>query len=239
MTLQAEPLALQIQKIIRSGDPYCAIEIMARQGDLKTVERVYYEVTRDLYRNLHDLPAFVTVSRQGIDYMLWKASELDPTDSALAEEMRGAAKTLAYNLASNTWPGWNEPEIRITASEMDAGMEAARLNLRLGIELKRGAEPMFNAHWIIGALELARGRHAEAIRSYEQARQIAIEATLRSCALLASGSIAIAKIVGGIDAVEGERELLQVKTSLTSENLNDGKFFSDQLETAYQVFTKK
>jgi hypothetical protein len=65
------------------------------------------------------------------------------------------------------------------------------------------------------------------------------EANLRSYALLAAGSIAIVKIVGKVDAVEGERELLQVKTSLTSENLNDGKFFADQLETAYQVFTGK
>jgi hypothetical protein len=98
---------------------------------------------------------------------------------------------------------------------------------------------MFNAHWIVGALELARGRHAEAIRSYELARQIATEASLRSYALLAAGSIAIVKVVGKVDAVEGEREFLQAKTTLTSEDLKDGKFFSDQLETAYQVFVKK
>ena len=118
-------------------------------------------------------------------------------------------------------------------------MDAARLNLRLAIELKRGAAPMFNAHWIIGAHELAQGRHTEAIASYEQARKIANEENLRGNAMLAGGSIAIAKIAGKRDVAAGEREFSEVKMSLTSGNVPDGKFFADQLETAYQVFIKK
>jgi len=237
--LQTDTLALQIQKAIKTGDSYQATEIMARQGDAKAVAGAYAEVTRDLYRRIRDLPAFIVVSRQGIDYFLSRAAEADRTSPVLAEELRGTAKTLAYNLASNTWPGWNEPGIRITPSDIDAGMDAARLNLRLAIDLKRGPDPMFNAHWIVGALELARGNHADAIRSYEQARQVANDASLRAYALLAGGSIAIAKIAGKADTAQGERELSQVKSALTSENLADGKFFADQLDTAYQVFVKE
>ena len=148
---------------------------MARLGEPKAVARAYNDVTRDLYRTRRDLPAFVVVSRQGIEYLLVKAAEVERSDAVLAEELRGAAKTMAYNLAANTWPGWNQPGIRITPADLEAGMEAARLNLRLAIDLKRGPDPMFNAHWVIGALELARGRHAEAIASYEQARKIAAE----------------------------------------------------------------
>src|SRR4029434_5953870 len=199
MTLQAEPLSSQIQRTIQSGNPYGAAEIMARLGDPKTVARGYTEVTRDLYRTRRDLPSFVLVSRQGIEYLLVKAAEVEKADATLAEELRGTAKTMAYNLASNTWPGWNETGIRITPAEIEAGMEAARLNLRLAIELKRGPDPMFNAHWVIGALELARGRHDEAIASYEQARKIATDSNLRAYVLLAGGSIAIAKISGMIN----------------------------------------
>jgi tetratricopeptide (TPR) repeat protein len=181
------------------------------------------------------------LSRQppGDRILLVKATEVEKADATLAEELRGTAKTMAYNLASNTWPGWNETGIRITPADIEAGMEAARLNLRLAIELKRGPDPMFNAHWVIGALELARGRHDEAIASYEQARKIATDSNLRAYALLAGGSIAIAKIAGKINVSEGERDLAQVKSSLTSENLNDGKFFADQLEATYQIFVKK
>ena len=239
MTLQAEPLATQIQKAVQDGNSYAAAEIMARLGEPKAVARAYNDVTRDLYRTRRDLPAFVVVSRQGIEYLLIKAAEVEKSDAVLAEELRGAAKTLAYNLAANTWPGWNQPGIRITPADLEAGMEAARLNLRLAIDLKRGPDPMFNAHWVIGALELARGRHAEAIASYEQARKIAAESNLPANGLLAGGSIAIVKIAGKINVAEGERELSQVKTSLVSQNLSDGKFFADQLETAYQVFVKK
>jgi len=238
-TLQVEPLHLQIQKMVQTGDSYNAVEVMARQGDPKTVARLYTEVTRDLYRKLRDLPSFIIVSRQGIDYLLAKAVEMERTDVALSNELRGAAKVLSYNLASYTWPGWNEPGIRPTASEIEIGLEAARLNMRLAVELKRGADPLFNAHWIIGALELARGRHAEAIRSYEQARKISNEAALGAHSLLAEGSIAIAKIAGKIDVAAGEREFRQVKSELLSGKVTDGKFYSDQLDTAYKVFTER
>ena len=49
----------------------------------------------------------------------------------------------------------------------------------------------------------------------------------------------MAKIVGKVDTAQGERDLSQVKSALTSENLADGKFFADQLDTAYQVFVKE
>ena len=238
MTLQSEPLSLQIQRTIQNGDSFAAVEIMARQGDAKAIARAYSEVTRDLYRKFHDLSAFVIASRQGIEYLLARASELDSTDSALATDLRLSAKAMAYNLASNAWPGWNEPG-SATPNDIEAGLDAARLNLRLAIDLKPGPEPMFNAHWIIGALELARGRANEAIRSYEQARQIADDANLHSYLLLAQGSVALAKIVGNIDSAGGQRELAQVKTSLNSENLKDGKFFSDQLDTSYQALIKR
>jgi len=238
-TLQADPLYLQVQKAVQAGDSYKAVEIMARQGDAKTVARLYTEVTRDLYRRLRDLPSFIIVSRQGIDYFLAKAVEVERTDAALSNEVRGAAKTLAYNLAANTWPGWNDPGIRPTVSEIDTGLEAARLNLRLATELNRGADPMFNALWIIGALELARGHHADAIRSYEQARRISSEAALKSYTLLAEGSIAIAKIAARIDVAESDREFRRVKSELASGAVTDGKFYSDQLDTAYQVFVGK
>jgi hypothetical protein len=209
---------------------------MARQGDAKTVARLYTEVTRDLYRRVKDLPASIIVSRQGIDYFLAKAAEVERTDAPLANELRGVAKTLAYNLAANTWPGWNESGIRPTPTDIETGLDAARLNLRLAQELSRGAEPMFNAHWIIGAMELARGRHADAIRSYEQARQISSEASLRHYTLLAEGSIAIARIAGKINVTDNEREFRRVKSDLTAGGVTDGKFYSDQLDTTYKFF---
>jgi hypothetical protein len=212
---------------------------MSRLGDPRAVARGYNEVTRDLYQTRRDLPAFVLVSRQGIEYLLIKATEADRTDPSAANELRGAAKTLAYNLAANTWPGWNEAGIRIRPEDLEAGMEAARLNLRLALELQRGAEPLFNAYWIIGALELAQGRHNEAIASYEQARKLANQESLRGYALLAGGSIAIAKIAGKVDVAAGEREFVQAKTALTTGNLSDGKFLADQLDVAYQVFVRK
>ena len=44
---------------------------------------------------------------------------------ALGSSLRLQGKKLAYNLAADTWPGWNEPGIVITTSDLDAGLDAA------------------------------------------------------------------------------------------------------------------
>ena len=60
MILQGESLSSQIQRAIQSGNSYGAAEIMARG----------------------DLPSFILVSRQGIEYLLVKATEVEKTDPA-------------------------------------------------------------------------------------------------------------------------------------------------------------
>jgi hypothetical protein len=239
LAMQGDPLSVQIRKAVQTGDSYAIGEIMTRRGDPRTVARLFTETARDIYWKDHDLPAFVELSRRGIDYCLTHAAEVEKTDTSLAQDLRGAAKTISYNLASFLWPGWDEPGVKLSAADITIGFEAARLNLRLGAELQRGPEPMSSAHWMVGAFSLATGDHASAIASFEKSRDVATAGNLQANALLATGYIGITRAAGKIDAPRGEKELADAKAALASEKIQDGPFFADQLATAYRVFVKK
>ena len=104
--------------------------------------------------------------------------------------------------------------------------------------VQRGAEPMANAHWIVGAFSLATGDYAAAISSFEKSRDTATEGHLRGAAILSAGYIGIAIVAGKKDAARGETELAEAKRVLIAEKIQDGQFFADQLTTAYRVFVK-
>ena len=64
-------------------------------------------------------------------------------------------KTYSLMLSGDSWPGGKDEGIEITASDLVAGIALARQNLRLAKELKRDDEVFANAHWLLGAHQLA------------------------------------------------------------------------------------
>jgi hypothetical protein len=141
---------------------------MAREGEPAVVAALYSSAVTSLYR-ADDLRSVVVVAQKGIDYCLMQASEAGKRkDKTLEELLRGLAKTIAYNLGSYTWPGWDEPGIKIQPEDLVLGFQAAKLNLRLGEDLARGAEPMSRAHWLVGAHALAAGNMQRHWRVFER-----------------------------------------------------------------------
>ncbi len=230
----------EIRALIRAGDSLAIAEVIARQGDPQTVAGLYNSIVRDLYYNAHDLKAVVLVAQKGIDYCLSQAVQASGRHQAdLADEFRGRAKDLAYNLGSYTWPGWDEPGIQIQPLDRALGFAAARLNLRFGEELDRGPAPMSTAYWLLGAHALAAGEFAEAIEYFQQSAELARSGGERSAELLSQGFEGIAKVASRTAVEEGERELNQTKIILGIENIADAAFWIDQLDTAYRVFVQE
>ncbi|MEK6223007.1 MAG: hypothetical protein N2D54_12245, partial [Chloroflexota bacterium] len=90
----------------------------------------------------------VKIAQVGIEYNSQKAAETD--DVGLANEFKGKAKALNYNLASFSWPGWDEPGFMDIPTDILAlGLQAAHENLRLAIELKKEEVRVSRAHWAI------------------------------------------------------------------------------------------
>lgn len=164
----------------------------------------------------------------------WKAKDLPAAKAkleegiALARSVGDAAeeKAMNYDLASFCWPGWDEPGIEIAEDDLAAGEKAADENLRLAEELKRDHGPMANAHFMVGAYQLARGRSTEAQASFRRQREHASAAEDRAGVLLAEGYLSLAS--------RGTAE--EAAGALRNSGLENGIFFADQLDTAARVF---
>lgn len=170
----------------------CLADITAlAEVDLAASPDAYSEAMRHAYWEDRDLAGAIAIAIAGISRLLAEARAAAP-DQALG--LRSQAKQLTYDLASFSWPGWDEPGIIVTPPEMRAGFAAARANLRMAEELQQGDLPLSRAHWMLGAHELASGHHDEAHASFEQAAEYAARAGNTAEAELALAYTALAAV---------------------------------------------
>jgi tetratricopeptide (TPR) repeat protein len=213
----------EIRTLANTADTYAAIEAIANSGDSLSVAKQYLTLVTELYWKAKDLTHVMALGAAGITFGLTRAVAESDTDTA--EQLRGTAKAIAYNLGSFCWPGWAEPRIDVGQKECAFGYDAARCNLRLAIELKRPPKAMSNAHWLVGAHELARRDFDRAIESFEKAKH----AETRAMDLMADGyrELAVHLQSDGRNA----QPLEAAKTALLNEGSEDAKAFAEQLTT--------
>jgi hypothetical protein len=226
----------QVQAAIQSDQNDRIHDLLSEgAGPQQTAER-YESVARSLYQTARDLPAVVLVARSGIAFNLSVAGEAAGRgDVATARLFQGSAKALAYNLASYTWPGWDEPGIGIRTADLDAGFEAARLNLRLAEQLGPGPEPMANGWFILAGHALAAGDYPAAREYFAEFERIAENADLRELDLLADGYRIIVDAAAGTGN-PGTYMLEPVREQFREMLDSDADFWIDQLDTAWAIF---
>jgi hypothetical protein len=154
----------------RQSNIYSAIMQLQSAGTPTQGAEAFRVLQLDAYWKQKDLPACVALSHAGILFCLTHAQLA--ADAALQIQFRVSAKGLAYNLGSFTWPGWDEPGIALTPELVALGLQAARLNLQLALELHKPADKMRHAHWLVGAHLLAAphaGHLEEALSHFAQA----------------------------------------------------------------------
>jgi hypothetical protein len=187
-----------------------------------------------LARQLHaqkKLAQSIAIRRAGIQYCLCHPGG----DSAQRRVLRQHAKVMSYNLAADSWPGWGEEGIVYTASDLDAGLDAARLNLRLVRELQLGHMPHANSYWLLGAHWLARGEYNSAHAEFSRAREEAQAAQNADAAQLNAGYAALVGALRGDPGADGEF----ARTVEALENVTDSEdasFFAAQLVKARGIF---
>src|SRR5687767_7742866 len=82
------------------GDTWAVVEYFAGHADALTATLRCDVLMRRLY-DAKDLSRCVAIGRAGVQFGLAAATrEREPKQ---ADALRGAAKTIAYNLAANTW----------------------------------------------------------------------------------------------------------------------------------------
>ena len=231
--------AEQLYQIHKDQDSFAAIDLLLRHPDPLATAAAFHEAMRDCYWKRKDLPATIAFGRAGAQYALGKAADSrDPEAAATAEtieKLKGAAKAMCYDLASFTWPGWDEPGIAISAADLAVGLDAAKANLRLARELNRGDLPLSRAHWMLAGHFLARRQWPQADSGYADAARHAAAAGARGDELLCLGFRHLTQLLaGGVEACRGEIE--RVKEQLKEEQ--DGEMFAGQIEAAARVFSK-
>jgi hypothetical protein len=225
-----------ILQLLREGDSFAAIERVQVEGTPLEIAARYQNLVSNLYWKAHDLSRVVTVGRAGILYCLGQS--LVSKSPEEIETLRSIAKGLAFDVGSFTWPGWEEPGIDPTAADLALGMDCARLNLRLAIELKKPADRLSMAHWLVGAQALA----ARDCELAEQQFQLAVDvlppgdfshAALQLCN---SGYLAIAYLAKNPADAATVGQLDQILEHLSAQTDDDSKTYLAQLISARRLF---
>lgn len=235
------PAVIPLEELIarfRTGDSFSAVELLCREPDAVAAAKTFSEAANHFYWKDKDLVSSVMLGRAGVQHALTAATRRDLADPR-ALELRGQAKAMAYNLASFTWPGWDEPGIVIGPCDLATGMDAAKTNLRLGTELNKGPLPMSRAHWMLAAHELAAGKHHDARRGFAKACECADAAGAQADRWLSVGFGILSELLGGPgcsdEAKRGLKQRMEeAETHLRT--LEHGEMFIQQIQTAGRVF---
>ncbi|MBW3596431.1 MAG: hypothetical protein KY475_04050 [Planctomycetes bacterium] len=226
----------QALAILETGDSFQAADVIERDGTAEEVAARYAKASQQLYAR-RDVARMILLGRMGIDYCLRKAKRVASEDAGESERLLGTAKTMAYNLSVNAWPGWNEPGIELDRSDSRAALDAARLNLRLAGELKRNAEVHGNAHWLVGAQHLALEQHEAAAEQFAKAAEQFKVANKPDYEQMPLGYAAIVNMQHDATRAQGEAELASAQAALAKLGTEDAGFFITQLRAAAAFFS--
>lgn len=226
--------ALEIYKI---KDSFAAIIFLCDLQDPEITMNALSSLMRHQYWHEKYLVGALAFGRAGIQFALQSASQYDQSQSEVAHKLRSGAKSLAYDVASFAWIGWDEPGVEITSADQSAGFDAARVNLRLAIELERGDLPINRAHWMISAYHMAEGECREAITAFEQGSAFAKNADAMEDKILNQGYILVSEMLISPEDTSAKNAYENLKESFQA--VEHGEDFIHQLDTAYKVFSSQ
>jgi hypothetical protein len=223
-------------ELIENQGSLAVAELFSSEASPSSALASIGEAVKTLYWKRKDLPRAVLASIAGISAGT-VAAGLEADEGARADLM-GGVKALAYNVGSYTWPGWNEKGISPGATDLVAGLEAARLNLRLAGELNKGDLPVARGHWLVGAQLAAAGDLAAAREQFEESAAYAGKARKPGEQALAqafAGLVGAALAMGDDPGRAKSREQLRAALETLS-GIADGDAFIEQVRTAALVF---
>ena len=219
-------------------DTFAAIAHVESLGEPLDVAKEYAQLVQGLYNQKKNVPLMLHIGRAGVQYCLSEARRLDDPKSETAQQLRGYAKMMAFNLSVNCWPAWEDEGIVLARAEIAAGQDLARLNLRLAKELQRPADKIASAWWLLGAHQLAASEPQPAIESFAQAAALSGEAEQPEGVWMAKGYAAIAKRTLDASRDEGGKEFQAAIAELRKLDTDDSRFYAEQLEAVDKFFTK-
>jgi len=210
----------------REHGAFAAIAALAVVQELGQAAEAYSQSMKTAYWEEKDLPLAVAIAYAGVGRLLGAA---DVSSDEEAYELRSSAKALMYDLASFSWPGWDEPDIEIGPSDAAAGLAAAKSNLALAVQLEKGDLATSRAHWMLGGHLLTSGDVSVARQEFAQARKLAERAGAAAEVELSTAFDLLAALATGDTDAEEKLSASMLRLSQLDE------FFVGQVETARTV----
>ena len=203
-----------------------------QEEQVETAE-TYHKLMKDLYWQEKNVPDMVVLARAGMDYGLSTADSCADSDPGMAYDLRSWAKSIAYDLASFTWRGWDEPGIELSAEDEALGLRAAELNLRLAVDLDKGALRISRAYWILGAQQMAAGRLADAEDSFRAGELQGAEAGAAGDELICRAFTALTAFLQHPADQAYKTKLAEAKSRVREGE--HGAMYLEQVETAERI----
>lgn len=228
-----------VQSRIAEEDLFAASEFVLGLGDTREVVAAIEHLVLDCYHKAKSIAQVLHFGGAGIHYCLAAALALDGKDDAAARELRLAAKRMATNAASFTWPGWDEPGVAIAPVQMRQGLALARYGVRQLHALDPTAAQLAYTYWFLGAQLLAHGEYAEALAVFEAARAFNQEHGADPAGrLMLEGYIGLTQLLAG-QHEPGEAAFSAAVAALRACGSEDALFYAGQLVTARGVFAPR
>lgn len=209
--------------------PLGSIAALAAVADTSDAADAYGQAMKSAYWEHHDVALVTAIAYAGAGRLLALAEEADDPDEA--HEAKTAVRGLMYDLASFSWPGWDEPGVSISSDAQAAGLSAARACFALTAELGMEDLARSRAHWMLGAHLLMAAAPVEAGDQFSLAGQAADRAGADAEVSLSSGFAALAALAAG--AAGAEDALVSALDELRA--VDGGDMFVEQVETARRV----
>lgn len=226
-----------VQTLAAEEDLLAASAFVLGLGDTQAVAVSLENLILDCYHKAKSIAQVLHFGSAGIHFCLADALARDGKDAAAARELRLAAKRMATNVASFTWPGWDEPGIAITPEQRRQGLEFARYSVRQLHELDPTAAQLAFTHWYLGAHLMADSQYAEALSVFEAAlaynREHGADPEGR---LMLEGYVGLTKQLAGQREC-GETAFQSAVAALEASDSEDAQFYAAQLISARAVFT--
>ncbi len=228
-----DPIVMEALEALESKDSLIAVGLLTQGTPREAIER-FDAATRELFTE-RKLTRMAWIGRAGLEFATCEAELAATSDPALQAELLTFARKLAFNVASNLWPGWGDEAVEPTSSDLLAALDLARVHRRLVESEERAPDQLANARWLVGALRLALGQEQPAHHEFETAKALYREAGQPASEWMAEGYQALALQFMGTMAGEGQRRFDASLVELRKLG-DDGEFFADQLTTARRVF---
>lgn len=135
----------------------------------------FLELRKRLVFEDKDLDTYLAVSRVYLAYTLNLADTMLARSPNTERSLRRLARSTAFNLAADTWPGWGTEGLVVSPEAQAIGAAAARLCLELNTDLGEPDFRLARSHWIVGAHDMARGDYAAAREHFERSMALGVE----------------------------------------------------------------